>query len=226
MKYTFLGHNVNLFEFNGKKIITDPWLSGNPVVTAQVKAEELDYILLTHGHFDHIGNTVELAKANQKIKIISNPEVGRFLQKQGVAQEQLASQYIGGYVSHEGFEVKGVLAVHGSSLPDGSYGGIAMGFILNAEGKKVYIAGDTGLTLEMQLLKDENIDLSIMPMGGHFTMDICDFKRAMKMIGAKKNIPVHYNTFPVIACSDQTLQESLGECGNVHIIQINETIEV
>ncbi|MCX5774497.1 MAG: metal-dependent hydrolase [Fusobacteria bacterium] len=226
MNYTFLGHNVNLFEFNGKKIITDPWVLGNPIVSKQVNAEELDYILLTHGHFDHIGNTVEFAKANPKIKIISNPEIGAYLQKEGVAQEQLASQYIGGYVSYDGFEIKGVLAVHGSSLPDGSYGGIAMGFILNAEGKKIYISGDTGLTLEMQLLKDEDIDLAIMPMGGQFTMDLCDFKRAMKMVGAKKNIPVHYNTFPVIACSDQTLQESLGKCGGVYIIQINETIKV
>jgi len=226
MKYTFLGHNVNLFEFNGKKIITDPWISGNPMVSREVKASELDYILLTHGHFDHIGDTVALAKENPNIKVISNPEVIRYLNAQGVREEQLLAQYIGGYVSYDGFEAKGVLAVHGSSLPDGSYGGVAMGFILNAVGKKIYVAGDTGLTLEMQLLRDENLDLAIMPMGGHFTMDICDFKRAMKMIGAKKNIPVHYNTFPIIACSDQTLQESLGECGDVYLIQINERIEI
>ena len=226
MKYTYLGHNVNYFECNGVKIIVDPWLEGNPIVTKLIPAQEIDYILITHGHFDHIGNTVELALANPKLKIVSNPEVSRYFKSLGIPDDQLLSQYIGGYVDYDGFALKAVLAVHGSSLPDGSYGGLALGFILRMAGKKIYIAGDTGLTVEMQLLKPEKIDLAIMPAGGHYTMDVYDFLKAMDMIEAKQYVPVHYNTFPVINLSAEKLEKVLGVNPAVKILGINESMKI
>lgn len=225
MYYTFLGHNVAMVECGEKCLLIDPWISGNPWISPTYELAKIDYILITHGHFDHLGDSVALAKKYPQVKLISNPEISRYLEKEGVLKEQLCAQYIGSYVAYEGFCVKGVMAAHGSSLPDGSYGGIAMGFIIESKGVKLYISGDTGLTMEMKLLQKEKINVACLPVGGRFTLGIDELEVAMDLIQATQYIPVHYNTFPMLTVPDEQL-EKWSHHKNIFWIKPLERVEV
>ena len=195
IKVTWLSHAAFLIEAKGATLLIDPFLTGNSL--APVRAEEVnaDYILVSHGHGDHVGDTISIAKRTGAT-VISNFEIQNWLSAQGV--ENTHPQHIGGGVDYPWGRVKLTIAQHGSALPDGTYGGNPTGFLLYIEGKKIYHAGDTGLFYDMKLIGEEGIDLAFLPIGDNFTMGPDDALRAVKLIEPKLVVPFHYDTFDVI----------------------------
>jgi L-ascorbate metabolism protein UlaG (beta-lactamase superfamily) len=193
----WLGHACLWLETGGQRLLIDPFLTGNPAAAA--KAEELkpDFILVSHGHADHVGDTVAIAKRTGAT-VVANYEIAQWLQKQGLSKVH-GQQHGGGHKYPFG-RVKLTLAFHGSALPDGSYGGNPCGFLLyTLDGKKIYDAADTGLFGDMKLIGEEGIDLAILPIGDNFTMGPDDALRAVKLLQPKKVLPIHYNTWELIA---------------------------
>lgn len=195
MKLTWYGHAAMGLEVGRSKLLVDPFLSGNPTATVTPENVPADFILLSHGHGDHVGDAVAIAKRTGAT-VISNFEICNWVQAQGLNAH---AQHLGGGFNHPFGYLKLTLALHGSGLPDGSYGGNPAGFLLTAEGKKVYLACDTGLFGDMRLIGEEGIDLAVLPIGDNFTMGPDDALRAVKLIQPKHVIPVHYNTWDLIA---------------------------
>lgn len=192
----WLGHACLLFESDGQHVLIDPFLTGNP--TAPRKAAEVPAhtILVSHGHGDHVGDTIDIANRTGAV-VVSNYEIGQWLQTKGL-QNVHGMQHGGGHTFPFG-RVKLTLAFHGSVLPDGTYGGNPCGFLLTfKDGKKVYDAADTGLFGDMKLIGEEGLDLACLPIGDYYTMGPDDAVRAVKMLQPKKVLPIHYNTFPPI----------------------------
>jgi len=195
IKLTWYGHAAFALDIGDDSVLVDPFLTGNPFAPVAANAVEANYILVTHGHGDHIGDTVEIARRTDAL-VISNFEICNWLQAQGVARTH--AQHIGGGFRHPFGYLKLTIAHHGSMLPDGSCGGNPCGLLLTTEGKKIYLAGDTGLFYSMQLIGEEGIDLAVLPIGDNFTMGPDDALRAVKLIQPRVVIPIHYNTFDVI----------------------------
>ena len=195
IKITWYSHACFLIETGQTKLLTDPFLSDNPLSPAKADAIEAEYILVSHGHGDHVGDTLSIAKRTGAT-VISNYEIQAWLANQGV--ENTHPQHIGGGFDYPWGRVKLTIAHHGSGLPDGSYGGNPCGFLFYIEGKKIYHACDTGLFYDMKLIGEEGIDLAILPIGDNFTMGPDDALRAVKLLEPKVVIPIHYGTFDVI----------------------------
>jgi L-ascorbate metabolism protein UlaG (beta-lactamase superfamily) len=195
IRLTWYGHACFLIKTGDAGLLIDPFITGNP--TAPVKAQEVraDFILVSHGHGDHLGDTVDIARRTGAT-VISNFEIHNWLIGQGL--EKVHPQHIGGGFNYPWGRVKLTIAHHGSGLPDGTYGGNPCGFLLYIEGKKIYHACDTGLFYDMKLIGEEGIDLAILPIGDNFTMGPEDALRAVKLINPKQVIPIHYNTFDII----------------------------
>ena len=193
----WLGHACLQVETAGNTILIDPYLTDNPAAAAKASEVAADFILVSHGHGDHVGDSVAIAKRTGAT-IICNYEMAGWFQKQGVDRVH-GQQHGGGHAFPFG-RVKLTLAFHGSMMPDGSYGGNPCGFLLTlADGKKIYDAADTGLFGDMKLIGEEGIDLAILPLGDNFTMGPDDALRAVKLIQPRKVLPIHYNTWPLIA---------------------------
>ena len=195
VKITWFSHACLQIETNGTTLLVDPFITGNPL--APVAAEDLnpDYILVSHGHGDHVGDTVDIAKRTGAT-VVSNFEIHNWLAAQGV--ENGHPQHIGGGFDYPWGRVKLTIAHHGSALPDGSYGGNPCGFLFYIQGKKIYHACDTGLFYDMKLIGEEGIDLAVLPIGDNFTMGPADALRAVRLIEPKQALPIHYDTFDVI----------------------------
>jgi L-ascorbate metabolism protein UlaG (beta-lactamase superfamily) len=192
----WLGHAAMALETAGYKILIDPFFTGNPTAAIQAKDAQADFILISHGHDDHVGDSVEIAKRTGAT-VISNYEISLWLEQQGV--KKVHGQQHGGGFNHPFGRVKLTLAFHGSALPDGSNGGNPCGFLIYLkDGKKIYHAADTGLFGDMRLIGEEGIDLAVLPIGDNYTMGPDDAVRAVKLIQPKKVIPIHFDTFPVI----------------------------
>ena len=202
MRIHYHGHSC--FEIEGKsgKILIDPFLKGNPV--AKIKPEsftKLDGILVSHGHSDHFGDAIQIAKQTNAV-IISVFELAVYCQNQGAKAHTL---HIGGKYRFPFGTVKLTPAIHGSGIvnPDGGnfiYGGLACGFLIQMDGKSLYHAGDTALFSDMELIgRGSNIDLAMIPIGDNFTMGFEDAVQAVQLLRPKAVIPMHYNTFPIIA---------------------------
>lgn len=206
MKYTYYGQSSFLLETETQKLLFDPFISQNPLAAEiDISKIEADYILVSHGHGDHVGDLISLAKQT-KAKVIAIPEVIGWVTKQGV--ENVHPMNFGKYKFDFG-TVRMVWATHSAGLPDGSYGGNPAGFVLEMENKQIYFAGDTGLTLEMKLLADlYKLDYAILPIGGNYTMDVDDAVIAADYINCNKIIGVHYDTFPVIEIDSKVAVES------------------
>ncbi|MCB4203904.1 metal-dependent hydrolase [Deferribacterales bacterium Es71-Z0220] len=228
MKVTFLGHSAFLFSQDNLSVLIDPFLKENPLRTGLNYDVKADYILVSHGHRDHLGDTVELAlKYNSKV--ISVFEISNYLTSKGL--NNLVPMNIGGQLRTEFGYVKMVMAVHSSSIPDGESvinGGVPAGFIINFFGKTIYFAGDTALFGDMKLIGDlYNIDIALLPIGGHFTMDTKDALCAIDMLRPKLVIPMHFNTWPVInADVDSFLKESENKGVKGVCLDVDESIEI
>ncbi len=198
IKYTWLGHGTHQLEIGGKQILVDPFLTSNPSASSKPDQLTPDYILVSHGHGDHIEDAVSIAKRSGAT-VVANFEIANWLKKQGVAENKVHAQHIGGGFHYDFGYVKLTIAHHGSGLPDGSYGGNPAGFLITAEGKKVYLTCDTGLFDTMRLYGEEGIDLMILPIGDNFTMGPDDALRAVKLVQPRLAVPTHYDTWPLIA---------------------------
>lgn len=191
MKITFLGHACFLMEDGTTKILTDPFLTGNSQAAARADEVEADFILVSHGHDDHVGDTISITK-RIGAKVICPIELGSALfAPKGV---EFLPGNIGGTAKLPFGSVKMVTAIHGSGVP----GALACGFVVKMGGKAIYFAGDTALSMDMMLLKDERPDVALLPIGDVFTMGPDDAVRAVKMIEPALTIPMHYNTFSAI----------------------------
>lgn len=196
-KLTWYGHATLGLETDGHKLLIDPFFTGNPVASATADEVEADYILVSHGHGDHVGDAVAIAKRTGATAI-ANAEIASWLAEQGV--EKTHPQHLGGGYQHPFGYLKLTLALHGSALPDGSNGGNPAGFLLTTnDGKKIYMAQDTGLFGDMSLIGDEGIDLAVLPIGDNYTMGPADALKAVKLLRPKTVIPMHYNTWDLIA---------------------------
>lgn len=193
--FTWYGHATLGLTVGEHKLLVDPFFTGNPVAPITADEALADFILITHGHGDHVGDAQAIAKRNKAL-IISNFEIAGWFAEQGLDSH---AQHLGGGFHHPFGYLKLTLALHGSALPDGGYGGNPAGLLLTTpDGKKIYMAGDTGLFGDMQLIGDEGIDLAVIPIGDNYTMGPDDALRAVKLLRPKQVVPIHYNTWPLI----------------------------
>jgi L-ascorbate metabolism protein UlaG (beta-lactamase superfamily) len=195
VEITYHSHACFGVSVGDTQLLIDPFLSGNPLADVTAKQVDADYVLVSHGHADHVGDTIEIAKRTGAMTI-SNFEIASWLQEQGV--ENAHPLHIGGGYDFAFGRVKLTIAHHGSVLPDGTYGGNPAGFLLTLEGKNIYHACDTGLFYDMKLIGEEGIDVAILPIGDNFTMGPDDALRAVKLLEPRVVIPIHYDTFDVI----------------------------
>jgi L-ascorbate metabolism protein UlaG (beta-lactamase superfamily) len=195
IRLTWYGHSAFRVDIGHHRILIDPFLTGNALASVSADEVDADYILITHGHGDHVGDAISIAQRTGAL-VISNFEICNWLQAQGV--ENTHPQHVGGGYPHPFGYLKLTIAHHGSSLPDGSCGGNPAGLLLTSEEKKLYFAGDTGLFYSMRLIGEEGIDLAILPIGDNFTMGPDDALRAVKLIAPHVVMPIHYDTFEVI----------------------------
>ena len=196
-KLIWYGHATLGLETGGYKLVIDPFFGGNPAATISADKVVADFLLVSHGHGDHVGDAVAIAKRTGAM-IISNHEIANWFAKQGI--EKTHGQHLGGGHKHPFGYLKLTLALHGSMLPDGSNGGNPCGFLLTTnDGKKIYMAQDTGLFGDMKLIGEEGLDLAVIPIGDNYTMGPDDALRAVKMLEPKVVVPIHYNTWPLLA---------------------------
>ncbi len=198
MKIKFFGHSCFKIE-SDYNFIVDPFLESNPIAKYEEdELKNLDYILVTHGHGDHLGDTLNISK-KYGATVISNFEIINYLIMKGL--EKGHPMHVGGRTTFDFGKLKMTNAIHGSGIIDNNTiidGGNPGGFLIYIDGKKIYHAGDTGLTKDMELLERENIDIAMIPIGGNFVMDVEDAVLAVKMIKPKRVIPMHYNTWEII----------------------------
>lgn len=196
-RITWYGHNCWLIESAGGRLLIDPFLDDNPV--APVKAADVvaDFVLVSHGHFDHIADAASIAKRTGAV-VLTNFECGSWLAGQGVAADKIIGMNPGGAVTQAFGQLKMTPAIHSSSLPDGTYGGTPCGLLLELANQRLYFACDTALFTDLQLIGAGGLDLAVLPIGDRFTMGPADAVLATKLLSAKRVAPCHYNTWPPI----------------------------
>lgn len=226
MKLTYYGHACFAVEVAGQKLLFDPFITPNPLAKEiDVKAIKADFILVTHGHGDHVADLEEMAKRTGAT-VITPYEVGSWFEKKGLQNIQALNH--GGSGEFDFGRVKLTAAVHSSSMPDGSYGGNPCGFIIESKDGNFYYSGDTALTLDMKLIADElKLDFAVLPIGDHFTMGIDDALRAADFVGVDRIVGVHYDTFPPIKIDHEKAQKSADQAGKkLFLLKIGETVDL
>ena len=226
MKYTYYGHSCFAIELQGKRVLFDPFITPNELAkNIDTSSIEADFILLTHGHSDHIADSVPLAKQTGAL-VISSFEVIEWLRKQGL--ENLHPMNHGGKKDFDFGSLKCVSAIHSSSMPDGSYGGNPMGFVITSRDKNIYISGDTALTSDMQLIpRWGKMDFAVLCIGDNFTMGYEDAVEAAKMVNVTTVIGVHYDTFPYIRINHQQAKQAFANEGiTLHLPAVGESIDL
>jgi len=205
VKITYHGHDCFTIRTDTANLLIDPFLTGNELADVSADQVGADYILVSHAHGDHLGDAVPIAKRTGAT-VISNFEIANYMTARGVNAHAM---HIGGARQFPFGKVKLTIAHHGSSFPDGSYGGNPCGFLLWLEGKVIYFAGDTALTYDMTLYGAEGIDVAMLPIGDNFTMGPEDAVKAVVFLQPKKVILMHYNTFGVITQDAQAVADEI-----------------
>ncbi len=207
MKLKYFSHSAfQLTTSTGKVILIDPFLDGNP--TSPVKSDQVnaDYIILTHGHSDHIGDAFKIAKKCNPVFIAVN-ELANYCISHGFRAHNM---HIGGAYNFDFGKVKFTIAHHGSMTADNYYAGEPSGVLVTIDGKTVYHTGDTGLFYDMKLIGEMNpVDYMLLPIGDNFTMGIDDAVKAVELANPKTAIPIHFNTFPVIAADPDIFKSKI-----------------
>jgi L-ascorbate metabolism protein UlaG (beta-lactamase superfamily) len=225
MKVSYHGHSVVKVEANGKTILFDPFLTGNSLTDLKAEDISADVILLTHGHNDHVGDTVSIAKRNGSL-VIAPFELATFLSKKGVTVHPM---HIGGSYKFDFGTVKLTQAFHGSSYEENDqiiYTGMPCGILLTMDGKTIFHAGDTALFSDMKLIGERNnIDIAFLPIGDNFTMGPEDAAQASKWLKAKLSVPIHFGTFPIIEKDPEEFIDLIHD-GTGRILQIGESIDL
>lgn len=224
MQITYYGHSCFGVEVNGKKLLFDPFISPNELAkNIDVNTVPADYILISHGHEDHIADAVSIAKRTWA-KVICNWEIYVWLSKQGV--ENIHPMNTGGKVKLDFGNVKCVVAIHSSSLPDGSYGGTAMGFVIESTEGNFYYAGDTALTYDMKLIGNyRSIDFAFLPIGDNFTMGVDNALIACDFINCGDIIGMHFDTFGFIKIDREEAIFKFDRSGKkLTLLEIGQTI--
>ncbi|MBL0341745.1 MAG: metal-dependent hydrolase [Bacteroidetes bacterium] len=225
MKVTYYGHSCFAVETGGKHLLFDPFITPNDLAKG-VKVDEIpaDYILISHGHEDHIADAVRLAKRTGA-KVVSNYEIINWLSGKGITNSHPMN--IGGHWFFDFGKVKCVNAVHSSSLPDGSYGGNPMGFLIETGEGNFYYSGDTALTYDMKLIGDyKNMNFALLPIGNNFTMGIDNAIIAAEFIKCDKIIGLHYDTFSYIKIDQNEAKEKFSRAGKeLHLMPVGSTME-
>ena len=226
VEVTWLGHAAFLLKSpNGKVVLIDPWLDNPKAPESAKNITSADIILLTHGHFDHVGSAPAIAK-NSKAKVVCIFEVSRYLAKQGVPEEQIIGMNYSGTVEVDGIKVTMVPAVHSSGISDGNNiieGGNPAGYVIEFEnGFKVYHTGVTGLFGDMEWIRKLYApDLMLVCIGGHFTMGPREAAEAIKLVAPKYVIPMHYGTFPILAGTPAELKKHLPAKFKNSVVELN-----
>lgn len=226
MKFTYYGHSSFAVEIKGKKIVFDPFITHNELARAiDVNRIEADYIFVSHGHQDHVGDLVALAQRTGA-KVVGAFELVEWVAKQGITNTHPMNT--GGKWEFDFGAVKCVVAHHSSGLPDGSYGGNPLGFIFTTETGNFYYSGDTALTFDMELIpRWAKLDFAILPIGDNFTMGVKDAIIAAEFIECGRIVGVHYDTFGFIKIDKQDAIRQFEAAGLTLLLPaIGETIEI
>ena len=226
MKFTYYGHSCFLIETSGKKLLFDPFITYNELAShIEIANIEADYILQSHGHADHIADCITIAQSTGAT-VICSWEIHEWLNKQGVTKTHPMNT--GGKWNFDGFTAKCTAAQHSSGLPDGSYGGNPMGFIVYSEEGNFYYSGDTSLTLDMQLIpKWAKLNFAVLPIGDNFTMDAADAAFCAALINCDTIIGVHYDTFGFIKIDHEKAKKTFEDAGKkLLLLNIGETISL
>jgi L-ascorbate metabolism protein UlaG (beta-lactamase superfamily) len=225
MKVTYYGQSTIEIEAGGKKLLFDPFITHNELAKhIDVTSLKPDYILVSHGHGDHVADLVTVQKQSGA-KVICIAEIAGWLGKQGI--DNVHGMNIGGGFNFDFGRVKMVNAIHSSALPDGSNGGNPAGFVIYSEGKAIYFAGDTALTYDMKLLEDESLNWAFLPLGDNYTMGADDAIKASAFINCKNIIGIHYDSFPVIKIDKGEVAGKFLKAGlNLKLPAIGETLEL
>ena len=226
MKISYLGHSCFEIRVGGKSLVFDPFIRPNPMASA-IRVEDLrpDYMLLSHGHIDHIADAEEIAKASG-CTVISSWEISNWLGAKGI--EKRHPMNTGGHWMFDFGKVKCVSAIHSSGLPDGSYGGSAMGYLLETDEGNFYYAGDTALHYDMKLIGEyKKIDFAFLPIGSNFTMGVDNAVIAADFVQCDHIIGMHYDTFDLIRIDHRDAVTKFAAAGKeLTLMNIGESIEI
>ncbi len=226
MNLTYYGQSCFSVIIKGKTLLFDPFIAPNQLAShINVDTIAADYILLSHGHSDHISDCVSIARRTGA-KVIGVFEVHEWLNKQGI--ENTHPMNTGGKWTFDEFSVKCTVAHHSSSFPDGSYAGNPVGFIITSEDGNFYYSGDTALTMDMQLIPTwAKLNFAVLPIGDNFTMDVTDATKAAEWIECGEIVGVHYDTFGFIRINHQKAMETFSSAGlNLHLVNIGDSITI
>lgn len=227
MKFTYYGHSCFSVQIGGKSLLFDPFISGNELAAPLVDINALrpDYILVSHGHFDHIQDCIPIAQQSGAT-VICSWEIFQWLEKKGV--QNIHPMNTGGKWDFGHFTVRCTVAQHSSGLPDGTYGGNPMGFLVCSAEGNFYYSGDTALTLDMQLVpRWAKLNFAILPIGDNFTMDATDAAVCAGMIDCNTIIGVHYDTFGYIRIDKDKAKKALADAGaTLLLLKIGEEKEM
>lgn len=223
LKLTFLGHSGWLIKSAETTIVIDPFLEGNPLAKHKASDIKADYIILSHAHGDHSGDAEAIALANDST-IIANFEIANHYGAKNIKNHTM---HIGGSWDFPFGRVKLTQAFHGSSFPDGSYGGMPAGILLTLNGLNIYHTGDTALFSDMQLIGKAGIDIMLVCIGDNFTMGIDDAVEAVSFVKPKLTIPMHYKTFGFVDVDAHEFEKKCSERGfKTQIVDVAEVVNI